>query len=273
MGKVESSRLRSIATEGAKLPPEAAGNQKLVKKVSVNTNKIIKDSSKTTSQGYVVFDSQSSVEKALRMNNQLIPNSDGLYFRVDHSKPSHDSTRSVFIGNLPYAADETTLRKHFENECGWEDNGSSVENVRIVRDSSTMLCKGFGYLLLQDRSKVADALKLHESTYMKRSIRVMVCGKKFKSRRGGVSDSKKASDLGGAAKRVMGKIKKDAKTPARAAMLGSSVLKKKRGIKKVVATKGPNGISKRASTEKKLDKRMKQMHKRVTKGMGKSKNR
>lgn len=235
-----------------------------MKKISVNTDKLLSDAPKKNAQGYVVFEEASSVEKALEMNNTPVPESkNGLMFRVDRAKPTHDSTRSVFVGNLPYKTEEISLREHFKNGCGFDDD--VIENVRIIRDSETSQCKGFGYILLKDKSYVPYVLDMHESTYKKKEIRVMVCGKRFKGRRG-VKKEKKEAD--GAMKRIKERYKK---TTAESLAAGKE--KRKRGIKKVGPKKagGQAGISKRAASEKKLDKRVKKIKKRLDKGMGKSK--
>lgn len=247
-------------------------NQKnLVKKISVNTKQFLENASKNTAQGYVVFDSTYSVEEALKMNNKVVPNSDGLILRVDRAKPTLDSTRSVFIGNLPYKANELTLRSYFNESCGWNDDDNVIEGVRIVRDKESMECKGFGYILLKDKSYVPAALALHESTYMKRELRVLVCGKRFKNRKGAPKEGTNTKELKGAHRRVANKDKKSIISTAKDIISGTKE-KKKRGTKKVGVKKANvGGISKRAASGKKLDKRVQKIQKRIQKGMGKTK--
>jgi RNA recognition motif-containing protein len=154
-------------------------------RVCVNKG-LIDDSLKKTLQGYVVFADVSSVKAALELNNTIIPMEpkDGtdtsntqLRMRVDTAKPTIDTARSVFVGNLPYSAQEGLLQEHFLTQLG----DDSVEGVRIVRDRETMQCKGFGYVLLKTKALVAEALtKLPESIFMKRKLRVKACGKRFK---------------------------------------------------------------------------------------------
>jgi nucleolar protein 12 len=234
-----------------------------VKKISVNTSKLLADAPKKNAQGYVVFEEVESVDKALEMNNTPVPGSDGLMFRVDAANPTHDSTRSVFVGNLPYKTDEMSLRDHFKSGCGFEDD--VIENVRVIRDSETSQCKGFGYILLKDKSYLPYVLDMHESTYKKKELRVMVCGKRFKGRRGAKKEKK---EVDGAMKRIKDKYKKTT-----AESLAGNKEKRKRGTKKVGARKatGQAGISKRAATDKKVDKRVKKIQKRLTTGMGKGK--
>lgn len=270
-GKIKSSRLRSYGTDGVKVAPEHAGNQNLVKKVAVNTNKLLAKSPKKTAQGYVVFESIESVEKALEMNNTNVPNGNGsLMLRVDRSKPTLDSTRSVFVGNLPYKANEMTLRTHFNHGCDWDDNDNFIEGVRIVRDKDTMQCKGFGYILLKDKSCVPQALRMHESTYMKRDLRVLVCGKRFKGRKGAPKEG--SVEPMGAQRRVMNSSNgKKSNASIKDLIRGPKEERKnKRGMKKIGVKKaGIGGMSKRAASGKKLDKRVKKIQKRLQKGMGK----
>jgi RNA recognition motif-containing protein len=144
-----------------------------------------------------------------------------------------------------------------------------------------MQCKGFGYILFRDQSMVALALrKMHESKYMKRDLRVTVCGKRFKGRKGQAKDdSKRRSFEGkrsgaaaeGAIKRILGK------KPSKADEKASSKKRRARGeTKKGIGAKGgpkSAGVSKRAVKEGKAGKRMKKIQKRISKGMGKTRGR
>ena len=234
-----------------------------MKKISANTNQLLENSAKKTVQGYVVFKEKDAVQEALKMNNKIV---EGLRIRVDSGEPTMDSTRSVFVGNLPYAASETSLRRHFCKGCGWDEDDNSVEGVRIVRDPTTMQCKGIGYVLLKDKSLVPEALEMHESKYMKRDIRVTVCGKRFKGRKGAPKELKRTRELIGAERRVT------KKNTTKNDILYAPKEKKKRGNKKIGVVKATNkGISKRAASTKKVEKRVKQIQKRMTKGMGKNK--
>jgi RNA recognition motif-containing protein len=267
-GKVASTRLRSVAVEGVKVPASQAGNQALVKKVSANTNKV-DTTVKSTAQGYVVFQSEESLPAALALNNKLV---DGLRMRVDKAEPTVDSSRSVFVGGLPYATDEATLRQHFCKGCGLQED--DIDNVRIIRDKDTMQCKGFGYIVFTDKSAVMTALqKMHDSTYMKKNIRVTVCGKRFKGRRGVAKEESNAqkrkfegdrADAAGALRRVLTKETLDKKVT------------RKRGASKAPAgkpgvAKGKPGMTKRQVLDAKVDKRVKKLEKRAVKGMGKTK--
>lgn len=285
-GKIESTRLRSVAASGVKLPTQKKGNQSLVKKVCANT-KQVDDTSKKTAQGYVVFDQVASVAAALSLNNKAaVPNSD-LQLRVDRAAPTMDSARSVFVGNLPYGAEESELRTHFEDACG----NDTVEGVRVVRHPDTMQCKGFGYVLLHDKEHVAEALRLHDSRFMNRTIRVQVCGKRYKGKRGEVNKADAANKPKGfeglrpteaAAKRLMAKMNASKKQMGGGASskikLVPNEKKRKTYSERNAAVNKPGkknttGVSKRAASESRVNKRVKKLQKRVDKGMGKTKNR
>jgi len=278
-GDVASSRLRSVAVAGVKLPPEQAGNQKLMRQVCANTGKLLADAPKKCAQGYVVFKSVESVEKALKLNNTTYQSHT---LRVDNASPTIEPGHSVFVGNLPYGADEETLREHFEDKLSEGDfneaDGEAISGVRIIRDNETQKCKGFGYVILRDATLVPLALQLHETKYMKRELRVMVCGKRFKGKRG--SDNK--ANLTGKPRSFEGQRatsdttksstrKRKAEGASSSSGSGGKVMKRRARSEKKAAPGGKPGMSKRAASEQKVNKRVKKLQNRAVKGMGKKK--
>lgn len=260
-GPIASTRIRSVPVKGIKLPRERAGDQNLMKKVCVNTNQV-DETLKDSVSGYVVFKEIEAVERALEMNNTKFG---GRRIRVDRSSPTIDPSRSVFCGNLPYGAEESTLQDHFVKGCAL--NLGDIVGVRIIRDRDSHQCKGFGYVLFKEKSMIPAALKLHHTIYMKKQLRVLVCGKRLKGKRGDSSEAKKtkvqekAKVTVGAFRRLLSKQQKEA----------AEVNKRKRGQKKSVVKKG-TALSKRAALEKKVDQRVKKLQKRASKGMGKAKH-
>jgi nucleolar protein 12 len=275
-GEVASARLRSVAVAGVKLPPEQAGNQKLMRQVCANTGKLLADAPKKCAQGYVVFKSVESVEKALELNNTTYQSHT---IRVDHASPTIEPGHSVFVGNLPYGADEETLRDHFAEKLNEGDfneaEGDAISGVRIIRDSETQKCKGFGYVILRDATLVPLALQLHGTKYMKRELRVMICGKRFKGKRG--SDNKanltgKRSFEGHRATSDSTKSSaKKRKAEGDPSSSSGKVMKRRARSDKKTAPGGKPGMSKRAASEQKVNKRVKKLQKRAVKGMGKKK--
>lgn len=247
-GKILTSRLRSVATEGVKLPPHEAGNQGLVAKVAVNTNRIDK-SAKQSITGYVVFAEEASVELALQKNNLAVTDGDVTrHIRVDRVNPEYDAARSIFVGNLPYAADEEELFRTFDD----------VEAVRVIRDNTTHQCKGFGYILFKEKAGAAAALQKKEVTYRGRVLRIKVCGRRYKSQvERPVEPQRKFDNPVGALRRVLAKQSGEKK-------------KRMRGEKKKTLTAHSTGKSKRAASQAKESQRVKKLEKRISKGMGKT---
>ena len=272
-GAVASARLRSMAVTGVKLPPEHAGNQKMMHKICVNTGKVLADTPKKSAQGYVVFESVESIENALLLNNTTYQSHT---IRVDRATPTIDASRSVFVGNLPYGADEETLHVHFADQLsGGEDlnegEGSAVTGVRIIRDKDTQKCKGFGYVMLRDASLVPSALQVHGTTYMKRELRVMVCGKRTKGNRGGYEPGRRSFEGQRSTRGASSIRKQSSKRKSEEGTGGSGGGKTKRRrarSEKKAAPVSKAGMSKRATTEQKVKKRVKKLQKRVAKGMG-----
>ena len=87
---------------------------------------------------------------------------------------SHDNKRSVFLGNLSFNTKEENVRQVFA-KCG------EVENVRLVRDSSTGIGKGFGYVNFEKEESVALALRLNSVEVDGRKIRVSKAIRKHKT--------------------------------------------------------------------------------------------
>ena len=306
-GKVLSTRLRSTAVVGVKLPPKRAGDQNLVRKVCTHSKDLLDVDSKSSLQGYVVFQHPDSVPKALALNNKALKDDDPKAkrltrrMRVDTASPTLDPKRSVFVGNMPYHADEASLADHFVKGCAFQN--ADIQGVRIIRDKDTFQCKGFGYVLFQDSTMVATALqKMEKSLYLKRPLRVKVCGKSIKGRRGqpttNSSDKKRSYERGGrqsyggsnttpnpnkrqkTSAPLSEKTTKNATTAADISTPSSTKgamrrVKKKnkrvRGDKKKNLPPGAKpGVSKRASANAKVDKKVKKLERRASKGMGKT---
>jgi nucleolar protein 12 len=251
----------------------------MMRKVCANTGKVLTDTPKKSAQGYVVFEAAESIAKALALNNTIYQSHT---IRVDHANPTVDPSRSVFVGNLPYGADEETLRDHFlgslmEGEDLNESDGCAISGIRIVRDKETQKCKGFGYVTVRDATLVPLALQLHGSIYLKRELRVMVCGKRFKSKRGGDSSGamrSSASSSTGKPQSVKRKAEGSNVSPTVSRGGGGGGVKRRRARsekKSAPHNSGVNKSSKRAATEAKVNKRVKKLQNRAAKGMGKKK--
>lgn len=162
-GTVESVRFRSMAIAPGKLPTFVA-------------RKTHKQLSGSSLNAYVVFSSEEEAERSLALNGTLL---EDRHLRVDLSVRSmeHEHQRSVFVGNLPFTADEEELRRVF-SDCG------EIEAVRIVRDTKLGVGKGFGFVQFKERSGVVFALKRNNKVELEgRPLRV-IRSREMKTARG-----------------------------------------------------------------------------------------
>ena len=214
-GAVESVRVRSLAIDGAKV--DEAGNQDLVRRVA-SYKRSLDLGLKQSCNAYVVFSSEESVLRAVE--------ADGLEFEERHLRLDRvgkyrgvagmgdglfDASLSLFLGNMPWDADEEALRGKFDELLREGHGDGAVKGVRIIRDRETMKGKGFGYVLFRSKAIVADALRLDGLKFGGRKLRLKVCGRRFKERKsGGVNAPAfegRRAELSGAARRVKGKRK------------------------------------------------------------------
>ncbi|GAA6027463.1 hypothetical protein JCM8097_007875 [Rhodosporidiobolus ruineniae] len=98
-----------------------------------------------------------------------------------HTVSATEARRTIFVGGLDFAETEENVRKATEavlvRERG-EAEGSYVESVRIVRDASSGLGKGFCYILFNDESCVDELLALPPGKNLKiskRKVRLERC--------------------------------------------------------------------------------------------------
>ena len=188
IGKVETVRFR-----GAARP-----DMKTTKRVAVITGKIHENRSNILA--YVRLSSVEEAKKcAAKLNGEKFMDH---ILRVDMSEPDtkHDSKKAVFVGNLDFSTEENALHEHFSG-CG------TIVDVRLVRDPSTGMGKGFGYVNFDSEESVQLALRLKDSDLNGRAIRVERCVKKTKV--AVPLDDKKRAQL----KKAKGVNKKEALKP------------------------------------------------------------
>lgn len=72
----------------------------------------------------------------------------------------------IYIGNLPYEADEQTVREAFEEH-------GNIDNVKIVIDQYTGRSKGFGFVTMSDWKEAQAAISaLDGQDFGGRSVKV-----------------------------------------------------------------------------------------------------
>jgi RNA recognition motif-containing protein len=61
--------------------------------------------------------------------------------------------KKLFVGNLPYSANETEVQNFFS------DNGVAVDSVTVMRDRFTGQARGFGFVEINDDAAAQHAVE------------------------------------------------------------------------------------------------------------------
>ena len=151
-GKVETVRFRCASRP----------DMKTTKKVAVIKQKFHEE--RTNICAYVRMSTVEEAEAACVLNGS---NVDGFTIRVDLSlkNKSHDNKKSIFLGNLHFKTKEEDVRRLF-SKCG------DIENVRLIRDATTGMGKGFGYVNFSSEESVQLAVRLNQQEVEGRKVRV-----------------------------------------------------------------------------------------------------
>jgi RNA recognition motif-containing protein len=73
--------------------------------------------------------------------------------------------KKLFVGNLPYAANETDVQNFFA------DNGVTVDSVTVMRDRFTQQARGFGFVEINDDEAALRAVEAcHGKDLMGRAL-------------------------------------------------------------------------------------------------------
>ena len=62
--------------------------------------------------------------------------------------------KKLFVGNLPYQANETDLQNFFS------ENGVPVDSVTVMRDRFTQQARGFGFVEINDDEAALKAVEV-----------------------------------------------------------------------------------------------------------------
>ncbi|KAJ5180435.1 Nucleolar protein 12 [Penicillium capsulatum] len=197
--KVESIRFRSVPfSSGGGIP----------KRASFARREILDETTPSTN-AYAVYSTVQAARKApSALNGTVVLDR---HLRVDSiAHPAAiDNKRCVFVGNLDFVDNESTgedesgrkkkvrapadieeglWRTFNANTGGSKDKNSTkknVESVRVIRDQSTRVGKGFAYVQFYDENSVEAALLLNEKKFpplLPRKIRVTRARKMAKKR-------------------------------------------------------------------------------------------
>ncbi|KAL4969261.1 rRNA-processing protein NOP12 [Aspergillus stella-maris] len=223
--KVDSLRFRSTAfSSGGKIPKRAAfAKQEIHDDTTPSTNAyVIYSSAQAAKRAPAALNGTTVLDRHLRVDNVAHPS------KVDHK-------RCVFVGNLDFIDNETgteegekkkknrppadveeglwrTFNAHTKGSSGAPAGRGNVESVRVVRDRSTRVGKGFAYVQFYDQNCVEEALLLNDKRYppmLPRKLRVVRAKKVAKKPQDGPGASKSLADadrtLHGRAGKLLGR--------------------------------------------------------------------
>jgi len=157
---IESVRLRSVAVADPKLPKKVAAVKRMIHEARDSAN------------AYVVFTEEKPwVDRAVNELNGKEMEFDGNSWRIrvdradGTSTTTHDTTHTVFCGNLPFSINENELYQHFDG-CG------PIDHVRIVRDRDSGMGKGIAFITFKDVISMRNALAFNGTKFGERELRV-----------------------------------------------------------------------------------------------------
>ncbi|KAL4737557.1 hypothetical protein BDV11DRAFT_191403 [Aspergillus similis] len=187
--KIDSIRFRSTAfASGGKIPKRAAF-----------AKQEIHDDTTPSTNAYAVYSTPQAAKKApAALNGTIVLDR---HLRVDNvAHPSKvDHKRCVFVGNLDFIDNETgteegekkkknrppadveeglwrTFNAHTKGSQSGPAGRGNVESVRVVRDRSTRVGKGFAYVQFYDQNCVEEAILLNDKRFpplLPRKLRVV----------------------------------------------------------------------------------------------------
>ncbi|KAJ5558602.1 Nucleolar protein 12 [Penicillium sp. DV-2018c] len=207
--KVESIRFRSVAfASGGGIP----------KRASFAKREVLDETTPSTN-AYAVYSTAIAARKApAALNGTMVLDR---HLRVDSlAHPAEiDHKRCVFVGNLSFIDSETPeedektgkkkkarapadveegLWRIFNAHTGGKDKKNpkqSVEFVRVIRDSTTRVGKGFAYVQFYDGNGVEQALPLNGKNFppmLPRKLRVTRARKVIKKKESSGPDAKRS---------------------------------------------------------------------------------
>ncbi|CAG9295536.1 RNA recognition motif domain-containing protein [Celerinatantimonas diazotrophica] len=78
---------------------------------------------------------------------------------------SSESTQTLYVGNLPYRANETAVRELFAQY-------GHVVSVRLLKDKHTGKRRGFGFVEMTEQGALAAQKALNEQDFQHRTLKV-----------------------------------------------------------------------------------------------------
>lgn len=83
----------------------------------------------------------------------------------DSSDPASAKTKTLYVGNLPYRANEAAVRELFSEH-------GQVHSVRLLKDRQTGKRRGFGFVEMAEADADKTISELNDSEFQQRVLKV-----------------------------------------------------------------------------------------------------
>lgn len=102
----------------------------------------------------------------------LVPTLSKLFSSAKLSDAQDESEiATLYVGNLPYRADEEAVQQHFEQQ-------GSVVSVRLMKDRRTGKRKGYGFVEMNAKGAAKAIKNLNDSMFQERTLKVRLAKEK-----------------------------------------------------------------------------------------------
>lgn len=121
--------------------------------------------------GFVTFENEAEFQEALKVSSMEFKKQT---LKVQKAEPPQTKAEtSVFVGGLPFTAEEAKIRKHFKS-CG------DIKDVRMQEDRVRKRFNGIAFIQFKTEVAAQAALKLDRSAFGGRSLLVKLANPKKK---------------------------------------------------------------------------------------------
>ncbi|WP_375751805.1 RNA recognition motif domain-containing protein [Vibrio sp. HN007] len=86
---------------------------------------------------------------------------------TDKKEKGKPSTKTLYVGNLPYKANESNVRELFSEH-------GEVFAVRLMKDKRTGKRRGFGFVVMASTDAETAINALNDNDYMQRTLKVRI---------------------------------------------------------------------------------------------------
>ncbi|MCF2950325.1 RNA-binding protein [Paraglaciecola aquimarina] len=87
------------------------------------------------------------------------------------SESDDQELSTLYVGNLPYRANEQAVQEHFEQQ-------GTVNSVRLMKDRRTGKRKGYGFVEMDTKGANKAIKNLNDSSFQERTLKVRLAKEK-----------------------------------------------------------------------------------------------